>query len=299
MRWNNLINVPLIGLILVAATLTSAGAADIYVSILPQAFFAERLVQDSHSVGVLVGPGQSPHTFEPTPRQIAQMSEAKLFFTVGMPFEQRLIEKIGSINAGITVVDTLEGIPLREVNADEKDSHDHGHHSGLPDPHVWLNPRLAGIQAGTMCRALKTMDPAHADMFQANLEVLLKDLDRLDRELSETLASLRGREFLVFHPSFGYFADAYGLKQVAVEIEGKEPTAKQLAELIDRARAVNAGIVFVQPQFSSKSAKAVADSIGGSVVAIDPLSKGYIDNLHQIAVRIREGLVMDHERRNR
>ena len=171
---------------------------------------------------------------------------------------------------------TSAGVPLRMLTADEitaEEAHEaheepHGQESetnaGRPDPHIWLNPLLVKTQARTICDALVELDPQHAADYRKNLAAFEADLDRVHAEIAATLAPLKGRELFVFHPAFGYFADAYGLKQVPVEIEGKEPTAKQLAELIARAKADHVKVIFVQPQFSRKSAEAIAQAIGGA-----------------------------------
>lgn len=137
--------------------------------------------------------------------------------------------------------------------------------------------------AETMCRVLSEVDPAHAKTYADNLARLQEDLDRADARIAQWLAPIRGAEFYVYHPAFGYFADAYGLRQVAVETGGKEPSARQLADLIERAKRANVRVIFVQRQFPVKSAQAVADAIGSSVVVLDPLSPDYIANLEAIA----------------
>jgi len=144
--------------------------------------------------------------------------------------------------------------------------------------------------AATIARALQAADPTHAADYQANLRALQDDLAALDAKLAQALAPLKGRQLFVYHPAFGYFADAYGLKQVPVEVEGKEPTARQLAGLVDRARAAGARVIFVQPQFAPKSAEAVAKAIGGAVVPLDDLAKNYIANLSDMADKVRTAL---------
>jgi len=291
-----------------------------FAAVLPQAWFIRRIGGPHVDVDVLVGPGQSPHTFDPTPRQMARLAQARLFFAVGWPFEKRLLEKAAAVNPNLKVIDTLEGVPLRwltpaEIAADagsEKVSGTlsrrvpdtfsdppappappapaHPAHDGQADPHVWLSPRCARIQAATIAKALADADPARAEEFRKNLAALQQDLDRLDARLAAALAPLRGKTFFVYHPAFGYFADAYGLVQAPVEIEGKEPGARQLAALIARARSEGVRVIFVQPQFSARSAEAVARAIGGAVVPIDPLAGDYETNLMDMADKIRRSL---------
>ena len=299
--------------LLASGTLARAAEAPVvsaFCSIAPQEFFVERVGGDLVSVKVLVGSGQSPHMFEPTPRQMADLAESDVYFAIGLPFEDRLLGRVEELGSGIQVVDTSEGIPRRRVEDahrhDEEDgsgdysegahSTDHassahdGERGGLPDPHTWLNPRLAKIQARNICGALKELVPEHAAAFETNLSRLLHDLDALDAELTDALGPLAGESIYVFHPAFGYFTDAYGLRQVPIELGGMEPSARELAGLIDDAISEGVRVIFVQPQFSTRSARAIAEEIGGAVVPIDPLSADYMDNLRTIAREVANAL---------
>jgi len=275
-----------------------------FCSIAPQEFFVERVGGDLVSVKVLVGPGQSPHMFEPTPRQMTDLAESDVYFAIGLPFEDRLLGRVEELGSGIRVVDTSAGIPRRHVedahHHDEEDAsgegaasagsaHD-GEHGGLPDPHTWMNPRFASMQARNICAALKELVPEHVEELDANLSLLLHDLDALDAELTAALGPLAGESIYVFHPAFGYFTDTYGLRQVPIELGGMEPSARELAGLIDHAISEGVRVIFVQPQFSTRSARAIAEEIGGAVVPIDPLSADYMDNLRAIAHEVTEAL---------
>lgn len=277
-----------------ASPTSSEARADklaVFVSILPQVYFVERVGGDRVEVEALVLPGQSPATYEPTPKEMAALSEADVFFRIGVPYEKHLVPKMAAALGGLRVVDTREGITLRQMeddhHHDEGEAHDQ---AGAPDPHVWLDPRLVKIQAGIICRELCRLDPAHKADFERNLDAFTADLDAVHARITEVLAPLKGQEFFVFHPAYGYFADAYGLKQVAVEIGGKEPSQKQLVELIDKARKAGARLIFVQPQFSTRSAQVIAEAIGGVVVPLDPLAEDYLENLADMASKIEEAL---------
>jgi zinc transport system substrate-binding protein len=262
-----------------------------WVSIPPQAYLAQRIGGRLVDVGILVPPGAEPHTFEPTPKQVASLAKARVFFAIGFPFEQRLLTKLKAANPDLLVVDTRRGVPLRAMSeAEEHDGREHHHEAGEPDVHVWLSPRLAKLISANICSGLQEVDPAHAADYERNLKALQADLDRLDARLAKALAPLKGKEFLVYHPAFGYFADAYGLKQVPVEMEGKEPSARQLAKLIDLAKRQGIKVVFVEPQFPRLSAERVAQAIGGVVVPLDPLAQDYIQNLEEIAARLQAAL---------
>jgi len=169
----------------------------------------------------------------------------------------------------------------KEHAHDDHDGH-HDHDHGEFDPHVWLAPLLLEVQATKIATTLKEMDPDNAATYDANLKKLVADLYDLDFELAERLAPLKGGKIYVFHASFGYFAEAYGMKQVSVEMGGKSPSAKRVIELIEQAKEDKVKIIFVQPQFSQRSAKKIASEIGASVVPIDPLAKDVLANLREI-----------------
>ena len=259
----------------------------VFVTVIPQAYFVERIGGEHVDVDVLVGPGQSPHTYEPSPKQMARLGEARLFFRVGIPLENTLLPKISRAYPKLRIVDTRKGITL--LRHEHHDDHDAGGKGG-PDPHIWLDPMRVKIQAGTICDALVLVDPGRAPRYRENLAAFRAELDRLDEELRGIFAPVKGTRILVFHPAFGYLADAYGFTQVSVEVGGKEPSARQLANLVSRARAEGVHTIFVQPQFSRKNARAVAREIGGAVVPIDPLPRDYMKEMKELAVTIRDSL---------
>jgi zinc transport system substrate-binding protein len=264
-----------------AARKDEASRPHVFVSILPQAYVVERVGGQLVDVDVLVGPGQSPATYEPTPKQMAALSESSAYFRIGVPFEEALLAKLQRSCPDLNVVDTRKGIELRPMVAE-------GH--GAKDPHVWLDPRLVKEQARNIAAELERLDPWHAAEYRGNLRAFEEDLDALDRRIAAMLEPLKNRPFLVFHPSYGYFANAYGLKQVAVETEGKEPGVKRLGELIQLAKRERVTTIFVQPEFSSTNAEVIAEAIGGKVVPLDPLARDYMVNLEQMARRIRDAL---------
>lgn len=256
-----------------------AGAEEpisVFVSIQPQAYVVERIGQERVDVSVLVPPGKSPATYAPRPSQMAKLSRATLFFSIGVPFEQALMPKIKGASKGLTLVDTIQGIPLRRF-AD-----------GGGDPHVWMNPLLVKQQAINVCNALSEKVPGSREYFRVNLETFLADLDRLDRTIAKALAPLAGETIFVFHPVFGYFADRYGLTQMAVEVGGKAPKGRALAGFIKKAKAARIRVIFVQPQFDTRTAHKIAAAINGAVVPLDPLAKDYISNLTAMARKIRQ-----------
>ncbi len=257
----------------------------VFVSILPQAYFVERVGGERVDVSVLVGPGHSPATYEPKPRQITELGKAKVYFRVGVPFEDVWMMRISRANPHMKVIDTRHGIELRTMNAYHPDraTPPYPYRKGMKDPHVWLSLRLVKVQAENICRALISEDPAQRAYYQDNLRAFHYDLDKLDAEIKETLENLKIRKFMAFHPAWGYFARDYGLEQIPIEVEGKQPSARALAHLIKRAKQEGVKVVFVQAQFSTRHAEAVAHAIGGRIARIDPLAKDYLKNMRKIA----------------
>jgi len=254
----------------------------VVVSILPQVWFVEQIGGDLVDVTAMVGPGHSPATYEPTPRQLARLQTADIYFSIGVPFERGLLPK---------VADLPDAPPVAGPRPD-MGAHDHGHAHGALDPHSWLSPQRAQALADTLTARLTTLRPDRAVDLAARRADLGRRLTDLDAELQALLAPVAGRSFFVFHPAFGHFAEAYGLHQVAVEDDGHEPGPRQMAALIDQAAREGATAIVIQPQFSRKSAATVADAAGLEIVELDPLGADYPANLRHIArtlVRILEG----------
>lgn len=268
----------------------SAEKISAFVSIPPLAFFVERIAGENAEVHVFVGPGQSPVTFEPTAKQMARLARSDVFFSVGVPFEEALLPRIRENMPDVEIVDTSAGISTRSFSHERLidtaggTEAAHVHHG--PDPHVWLNPRHAQTLAGNVYQTLVRIDPARSGRYEQNYRELISELEHLDAELSELLAPLKGTEIVVFHPAYGYFAEAYGLKQVAIEEGGVPPGSKHLAQLLEKARERGLKAIFVQPQFSRTTAETLAREIGAQIITIDPLSADYLVNLRELAIKI-------------
>jgi len=260
-----------------------------YVSILPQAYFVERIAGDEAEITVLVGPGQSPATYSPSPNEMARLSDADVYFKIGVPFETRLLEKAAKLLPDLNMVDTRNGLTLRHMESDDP-HHDHDHHHGDTDPHIWLDPQLVKIQAATITDELIRLAPEHSELFESNLARFKTELDSLDNYIGTLLEPYSRRSILVFHPSYGYFTDRYGLKQVAIESGGKEPGARQLSNLIENAETDDFRAIFIQEQFSQKTARALARELNLDIIAIDPLARDYLNNLGQMAEKIASAL---------
>ena len=254
----------------------------VFVSILPQQHTVSCLCGEVADIKVLVGPGQSPATYEPTPKVMAALSEADVYFTIGVPFEKSLIKKIGQVMPDLKIVMTGS----ESADHDDHENGTHHHHDDGIDPHVWLDPLQVKGQVDSITVALSKLAPQWSEMFAANRESLHAALDSLHTAIQKKLAPYAGRRFFVFHPAFGHFSQRYGLEQVAIEIEGKEPSGKHLATLIEKARADGAGTIFIQKQFSEHAAEAIAREIGADVVELDALAPDYFDNMLRIADRL-------------
>jgi zinc transport system substrate-binding protein len=264
---------------------------DVFVSITPQAYFVDKIGGQFVKTDILVNPGQSPETYEPTLRQMTNLADCDVFFRIGLPFENHLLRKVSESIPRLNISNSVESIKLRvmdDVHGDDF-THDTNETHGATDPHVWLDPLLVKVVAENIFNELNRIDPEHKDIYTENLTAFLKELDSLDKKIEVTLEPYKGRSFIVFHPILGYFADRYGLNQIAVEIDGKEPGARQLVTLIDIAKKENVKTIFVQPQFSTKSARRIAESINGTVKTLDALAYDYINNMETIARKLAEG----------
>jgi len=280
--------------LLIFLLLTPAAAADrlpVFVSIQPQKFFVQQIGGDHVDVQVMVQPGASPHTYEPKPRQMAALAEARLYFAIGVPFETAWLEKITAANPEMKVVHTDNGIEKLAMTDHHHDQREAGHldDAGL-DPHIWLSPPLVKIQIRAVLDALQAVDPGHRSLYEVNFRKFAAQIDQLDGDLKKIFAGKTGLQFMVFHPAWGYFAHAYGLRQVPIEIEGKTPKPAQLQALIADARSHGVRVIFAQPQFSTKSAELIAKEIGGQVVTADPIALNWLDNMRDVAGKFEAAL---------
>lgn len=264
-------------------------AVQVYVSIEPLQYLVEQVAGERVDVGVVVDAGQRPETYEPTPRQIAALAQADVFFGVGMPLEaawRRQLRETAS--SRLQWVDLADGLP------DQDDAHDHdeeadagaadghGHHGGI-DPHVWLSPANAQHMASVIARELGRVDPEYAGRYMENAQHLRAELAALDREIAGLLAESGVDTFLVYHPAWGHFARAYGLRQISIEAEGKEPGPRGLVEVIRQAREAGIKTIFVDPRHSPGLAETVAESIDAQLEVLDPLAYDYPDTLRRAA----------------
>jgi zinc transport system substrate-binding protein len=284
-----------------------AAGIQVFVSIAPQKYFVAKVGGALVEISVLAPPGADPHTFEPKPRQMAALARAAVYFSVGVDFEKAWMPRISAAGPNLRIVATDAGIAKMAMAAEHHltgraGGHPagakapaaghppHDDHEGGEDAHIWLSPPLVKIQARHIAEALSAVDPGNRARYEANLAAFLEEIESLDGELKAVFAGSSGSRFLVFHPSWGYFARDYGLEQVAIEVEGKEPKPAQLKALIEFARNKGVQAVFAQPQQSSRSAEMVAREIGGRVVSADPLAEDWAANLRAVARQFKAAL---------
>jgi zinc transport system substrate-binding protein len=255
----------------------------VVVTIVPQDDFVQNVGGEKVDVTVMVPPGADPHTYELTPSQMVKVSKAKMYAKVGSGVEFELVwmDKIIEQNKAMLVVDCSKGIQMMEMEEHHHDEDEGEHHQG-EDPHIWLSPQNAKLMVGNICSGLIQVDPQNEAYYIRNRDEYLAKLDALDKDIQEGLSGLRNRRFIVFHPAWGYFSRDYDLEQIPIEIGGKEPSAKDIANLIQKAEEQNIKIIFASPEFNPRSAEVIAKEIGGRVVFIDPLAKDYINNMRLV-----------------
>ncbi|MGK7932415.1 MAG: zinc ABC transporter substrate-binding protein [Microcystaceae cyanobacterium] len=289
---------------------------DITVSIAPQEYLVEKIGGDLVDVNVMVEPGSEPHGYEPKPQQLKALSEAEAYVSVGVEFEQAWLDKFKGANPNMMVIDSAQGIEKIEMaehhhhhhGHEEEKAHDHDHDHDHDheeekdikadsnhaeetlDPHIWLSPELVKVQAQNIYQGLVKLDPENEADYQANLQNFITEVDQLDQQIRQNLDGIQNRKFIVFHPSWGYFARDYNLEQIPMEVGGQEPSAAELGELVKEAKEEEIKVIFAQYEFSSKQAETLAKEINGEVIFIDPLDSNWSENLLNVSNTFAEVL---------
>ncbi len=268
-----------------------AGRIRVAASVPPQAYFVERIGGRHVEVEVMIPPGYSHVDYPLTPRQIVALSRARLYVAVGHPafeFERARIAPLLADLPGVEVVDMSRGMRLIEGEGEGREHREHSHAGG--DPHVWVAPESVAVAARNIAAALERIDPGHAAEYRANLQGFEADVAALDTEIRSRLDNVQGSSFMVYHPTWGYFAREYGLRQVAIEAEGKEPSALRLIQLIEEAKRQRVKVIFVQSGFPRKSAQVIADAVGGRVLVADPQERDWLGNLRRVTRELEAAL---------
>lgn len=265
----------------------------ISVSILPQKFFLEKLTGDQFFINVMIPPGYSPATYEPTPKQIRLLNDSLMYFRIGhIPFEEGWIGKFQSLNPSMKVIDTSKGIRVIEQGQKEDQPHpgETGHHRSGVDPHYWLSPRSVMIIASNTCRALAAEFPEKKEFYISKLNLFLEELKVLDCTLEKKLRGIKNRSFLAFHPAWSYFARDYGLRQLTIETGGKSPNPSEMMKVIKESREQKIGIIFIQKQFRRDTAEIIAREIQARIVQLDPLAYHWDVNMEKIGQEFKKAL---------
>jgi len=261
----------------------------ISVSVLPQKFFVEKIAGNQMDVNVMIPPGASPVTYEPTPEQMKDISKSVAYFRIGpLVFEKSWMDKFKSVNPELKVYDQS-----RQVSLIRKESHSHsGNHKRdvNNDPHIWTSPARMDPQLQVIRDALLQMDSLNAKKYRANYQNFKKEINGLDQFIRNKLSGLENRKFMIFHPALTYYARDYKLTQVSIEFEGKEPSPGHLRKLVDLAKDEKIQVIFVQKQFNKETAQAIADEIDGKVIEINPLAYDWVEQMKSITQKLAEAL---------
>ena len=255
---------------------------DITVSIVPQEYFVRKIGGDRVKINVMVKSGADFHNYEPKPKQLQALSDAQAYITIGIPFERAWINKISGANTQLQIIDSAKGIKRLPMI----DNHEHHHDQSKSenaietlDPHIWLSPTLAKIQAKNIYQGLTRLDPNYQVKYLENLEMFLQEIEQLGGQIKENLRQIKNRKFIVFHPAWGYFANEYDLTQIPVEVGGQGPSPAELGELVREAKEEKIKVIFAQPELNTNPAKIIAKEINGEVLLISPLAPNWSKNL--------------------
>lgn len=247
-------------------------------TIVPQMSFIKAIGGDKVEVTVMVPPGAEPHTYEPKPAQMIALSKANIYFSLNLPFEKAWLPKLRAQNSKMEVVNAAKRVEKIVMS-----SNIHEQNSSL-DPHIWTSIANVKIIAKNIYQALIKYDSANTSYYKSNYERFIEKLSVADSKIKKLLSSTpKGAKFMVFHPAWGYFAKEYGLKQIAIEQEGKNPTPKSLIHLVKLAKENRVQAIFTEPEFNQKAAKVLASEIGIPVVAISPLDANFPQNIINLA----------------
>jgi zinc transport system substrate-binding protein len=292
---NRAVSIGIIGVLILLGQPCGARALDkisVFVSILPQKYFVQKVGGDLVDVSVMVRSGTDAHSFEPKPQQMIALSKAKIYFAIGIEFEQVWLKRFLTANPRLMIIMTDSGINKISMSGYYSNPHENKpvHDNDNLDPHIWLSPPLVMIQAHNIRDGLISADPENAHIYKANCDRFVDEIKGLDADLKRVLGDGQDLRFMVFHPSWGYFAQAYRLKQVPVESEGKAPKPAELHHLIQYAREHEIKVIFVQPQFSTSSAAVIAKAIDGQIAFVDPLAENWAENLREVARKFEAAL---------
>lgn len=248
------------------------------VTIVPQATFVKKIGKDKVDVVLMVKRGFSPKRYEPKPSQMIELSKAKLYFMIKDNFEKAWISKFENQNKNLKLIDITKGIKRIKASFSKK--------KNALDHHVWTSPDMVKIIAGNIYKNLSKYDKKNESFYKKNYEEFLKEIEQTDKKIKNILKGLEGSKFLVFHPAWGYFAHQYGLKQLAMQKEGKTPMPKRMTKILKIAKKENIKAIFTSKEFSPQKADILAKELGIKVQRFSPLSPKWSKNLINVAKAI-------------
>lgn len=257
---------------------TKSSKPIVLVTIPTYAYFVQQIAGDTVSTEVFVPPGANPHTYEPTPRQVEKFTMAKIWLRFGDPIEEKILPFLKEKN--VKIVDLTDGVPLLEGSSHACEGHTHTEEG--KDLHVWLNPRLAAIQVKTIADQLKMTWPENRDLYEQKYQLLISKLKDLDQEIEKQLEPFKGSYLLVSHPALGYYCARYGLNQLSIECEGKDPRPQQVATIVSEAKENKVQVIFTEPQYNNKGAILIAEKLNLPIYQIDPYASDYLNSMREI-----------------
>jgi len=257
---------------------SSNGKIGVVVSIGPEMEWANAVGGDKVDVTLMVPANADPHTYEPLPNQLTQVSNAKIYVEIGSPleFETNYMDKIRATNPNMLIVNASQGIQLIPNSAENE--------TDTMDPHDWVDPKNAKIMVNNIYNGLVQVDPADKDYFQKNREQYLHQLDELDRNTTDLLKGKQETDILVYHPAFGYYAKDYNLNQVGAMINDEEPSPQRIAMMVNVAKQNNITVVYSEPQYDPKFMQSIASQVGAQVLTVNDLDEHYLQNMKNVAI---------------
>ena len=255
----------------------------VVVTIAPQAAFVREVAGDRVNIVTVLPPGANHETYSPPPQDMAQMSNASLYLALGLPPERsNILPKLTEMNRNLKIIDVQNEVARsyapRFFAPDDQ------------DPHIWLSPKRAILMVQLTARELSLLDPANRELYAANSQRYVGQIEAAEREARELLSPMANRTFIVYHPAFGYFAEDYNLTMVALEEEGKEADPRRMREVIDMAREKGIKIIFYQEDIDGRQSRTFAEELGGRAEKISPMATNYVDNIRRMARSFAEGL---------
>lgn len=265
----------------------------ITVTISPQKFFIEQIAGDFFDINVILPPGSSPEDYEPSPKLVEKVVSSQFYFYIGhLGFEKTWMKKLSETIEGVKFVSSSKGIDLLRGDCDHKHDHSHHSHEVGTDPHIWTSPENVKTISRTIFTELSATYPAQQTIFENNLNRFIAQIDTLDNHIRHLFNDSLNNAFMIYHPALGYFARDYHLTQYSIEFEGKSPSTAHMKRMVDTARKENISTIFIQSQFETAKAEAIAKEINAKIVSIDPLAENWLDEMNSLAEKMKQALVV-------